>query len=91
MLHKAVHVLPILSLSLLALAGPLEQRDPAPGIIEDILTGFLSGVAQLIKDVLSGAKSGIDDTKSNKPAICLSAIDSCCVCELISQLICYNI
>ncbi|EDU45873.1 KatG Catalase peroxidase I [Pyrenophora tritici-repentis] len=80
MLYNSARVLPILALSLLASAGPLETREPVPGIIDDILTGVLSGVGQLIKDVLSGAKSAIDDTKSNKPLICsLLTTDKCCI------------
>lgn len=81
MFYKLIHALPLLSLALLTLAGPLERRDPTPGLIDDLLNGILSAVAQLIKDVLSGAKSGIDNNKSNKPALCLSSIDACCVCK----------
>ncbi|CAA9962145.1 hypothetical protein CFE70_005547 [Pyrenophora teres f. teres 0-1] len=80
MLYNSARVLPILALSLLASAGPLETREPVPGIIDNILTGILSGVGQLIKDVLSGAKSAIDDTKSNKPLTCsFLATDKCCI------------
>ena len=82
MLHRSARLLPVLALSLLASAGPLETRAPVPGIIDDILTGILSNVGQLIKDVLSGAKSAIDDTKSDKPLACsLLATDKCCVCK----------
>lgn len=85
MLHNSVRLLPVLALSLLASAGPLETREPVPGIIDDILTGILSGVGQLIKDVLSGAKSAIDDTKSNKPITCsIFTTDKCCVCKSTS-------
>ncbi|KAF2738347.1 ligninase LG6 precursor [Polyplosphaeria fusca] len=71
----------LLSLASVAVASPhsLDSRKPAPGLIEDILGGALSVVGQLIKDVLSGAKSGIDNTISSKPLLCLSAVDKCCV------------
>ena len=85
MFRKLALALPLLSLTFLALASPLEQREAAPGLIDDLLKGFLSQVAQLIKDVLTGAKSGIDNNKSNKPFICLSAIDSCCACTFVSN------
>ena len=78
--HNLVLALPLLSLTFLALASPFEQREAAPGLIDDLLKGILSQVVQLIKDVLTGAKSGIDNNKSKKPIICLSAIDSCCAC-----------
>ena len=91
MLHNSVRLLPVLALSLLASAGPLETREPVPGIIDDILTGILSGVGQLIKDVLSGAKSAIDDTKSNKPITCsIFTTDKCCVCKSTSQRSLYS-
>lgn len=83
MFHKLILLLPLLSFTFLALASPLEQREAAPGLIDDLLKGVLSQVAQLIKDVLSGAKSGIDDFKDNKPIICLSAIDQCCTCKSV--------
>lgn len=85
MFHKLILALPLLSLTFLALASPLEQREAAPGIIDDLLKGVLSQVAQLIKDVLSGSKSGIDDFKNNKPLICLPALDQCCVCKYFSS------
>ncbi|KAJ4341021.1 hypothetical protein N0V87_002060 [Didymella glomerata] len=78
MLHKLILALPLLSLTFLALASPLEQREAAPGLIDDLLKGALPELAKLIKDVLAGVKSGIDNNKSNKPIVCLSAIDSCC-------------
>lgn len=81
MFHKLILALPLLSLTFLALASPLEQREAAPGLIDDLLKGVLSQIQQLIKDVLAGVKSGIDNNKSNKPVICLTAIDSCCACE----------
>ena len=80
MLHKLILVLPLLSFPFLALASPLEQREAAPGLIDDLLQGALPELAKLIKDVLAGVKSGIDNNKSNKPFVCLSAIDSCCAC-----------
>ncbi len=78
MLRKLASALPLLTI---VLASPLEQREAAPGLIDDLLKGILPPVAQIIKEVLSGAKSGIDNNKSNKPVVCLSAIDSCCVCK----------
>ena len=80
MFHKLILALPLISLTFLVLASPLEQREAAPGLIDDLLKGILSQVAQVIKDVLAGVKSGIDENKSNKPIICLSATDSCCAC-----------
>ncbi|KAJ4990785.1 peroxidase [Stagonosporopsis vannaccii] len=85
MFHNLILALPLLSLTFLALASPLEQREAAPGLIDDLLKGVLSQVAQLIKDVLSGAKSGIDDFKNNKPLICLQTIDQCCVWYDVSK------
>jgi hypothetical protein len=82
MLNKLILTLPLLSLILLGNAGPLEQREAVPGLIDDLLDGVSSGVAQLIKDVLSGAKSGIDDFRDTKPLICLQSLDQCCVCKL---------
>ncbi|KAF1837970.1 heme peroxidase [Decorospora gaudefroyi] len=79
MLHRAKLVLPLLTLSILAVANPLEQREAAPGILEDLLKGVLSPIAQLIKDVLAGAKSAIDDEKSNKPWSCRLLKTQCCV------------
>lgn len=80
MLHKLIYTLPILPVTFLALASPLEQRLAAPGLIDDLLNGVLPEVGQLIKDVLAGVKSGIDNNKSNKPIICLPSIDACCAC-----------
>jgi hypothetical protein len=85
MLHNTKLALPVLSLSILALANPLEQREAAPqGLIESLLGGTLSGVAQRIKDVLGGSTSAIDDTESNRPMTCSLPIlnrDQCCVCK----------
>lgn len=74
---------PIVALSLLAAvasAGPLEAREPQLGLIDNLLTGILTPVTQLIKDVLAGTKSAIDDTKSNKPLTCSLSLlsDKCC-------------
>jgi hypothetical protein len=88
MLYRFIRVLPLLSLSLLALASPLEQRDPAPGLIDNLLNGILSAVSQLIKDVLNGVKSGIDNTKNNKPLLCLPSLDACCPCKSTIQPLC---
>ncbi|KAF9701023.1 hypothetical protein EKO04_000851 [Ascochyta lentis] len=85
MFYRIILALPFLSLTFLALASPLEQREAAPGLIDDLLRGILSQVQQLIKDVLAGAKSGIDNTKSNKPVVCLSVIDSCCAWYDVSK------
>jgi hypothetical protein len=86
MLRKVVLALPLLALSFLAVATPLEHRAPAPGLIEDLLKGVLSTIGQLIKDVLNGVKSGINNDISNKPLICLSTLDKCCVCEYNNAL-----
>lgn len=83
MFHNLLLALPVLSLTFLALASPLEPREAAPGTIDDLLKGVLPELAKLIKDVLAGVKSGIDNNKSNKPIICLSAIDACCACTLV--------
>lgn len=80
MLCYIVRSLPILSVALLATASPLEPleaREPAIGLVEDLLKGVLTPVGQLIGDVLSGAKSGIDNTIESKPLLCLNA---CCKC-----------
>lgn len=87
MFYKLIHALPLLALSLLALASPLEQREPTPGLIDNILNGVLSAVGQLIKDVLNGVKSGIDNAKTNKPLICLPSLDACCPCKSPIQLL----
>jgi L-ascorbate peroxidase len=55
----------------------LQQREAAPGLIEDLLNGKLPEIAQLIKDVLFGVKSAIDNNKW-KPPICPAFIDVCC-------------
>lgn len=81
MLRVFVSALPFISLALLAIASPLEQREASPGLIEDLLKGTLNAVQQLIKDILSGAKSGITDEISSKPLVCLSTVDSCCPCK----------
>jgi len=78
MLYKLKLALPLLSILILALANPLERREAAPGLIDDLLTGILSGIQQLISDVLKGVKSAIDNTKQSKPLICLPLLDSCC-------------
>jgi hypothetical protein len=84
MLRHTRLVLPLLTLFLLVVASPLEQREAAPGIIEDLLKGVLPAVAQLIKDVLAGVKSAIDDTKSNKPLTCSLSSNKCCACKSIA-------
>jgi hypothetical protein len=78
MLRKLVLALPVLSLTFLAIATPLQEREAAPGLIEDLLTGILTPLLQLIKDILNGVKSGIDDVLEDKPLICLN---SCCKCK----------
>lgn len=85
MLYNTKLALPLLSLSAVTFATPLEQREAAPqGLIDNLLGGNLNEVTQLIKDVLGGAKSAIDDTKSNKPLTCNVPVlnrDRCCVCK----------
>jgi hypothetical protein len=81
MLHNTIRALPVLLLATSAIATPLEQREAAPGLIEDLLTGILNPIQQLIKDIISGVKSGITDEISSKPLVCLQALDSCCVCK----------
>ncbi|KAF1956599.1 heme peroxidase [Byssothecium circinans] len=78
MLQKHISALPLLSLAFLAAAGPLEQREAAPGLIDNLLTGILTPLEQTIKEVLGGVKSGINDEISSKPPLCLTAIDACC-------------
>lgn len=90
MFHRLVLALPLLSLALLTLASPLEQREAAPGLIDDLLKGVLTEIGKLIKDVLAGAKSAIDNTKNNKPAICIPSIDVCCPCKFAFQLLYKN-
>lgn len=82
MFHKAVLVLPLLSLASPVFATPLEPREAAPGLIDGLLTGILDPIRQTIKDILSGAKSGVADGEvSSKPLVCLSSVDKCCVCK----------
>lgn len=83
MFHRLILALPLLSLAFLALASPLQQREPTPGLIEDLLNGKLPEIAQLIKDVLFGVKSAIDNNKW-KPPICPAFIDVCCPCTIPS-------
>lgn len=90
MIHRLILALAFLPLAFLALASPLEQREAAPGLIDDLLKGVLPELAKLIKDVLAGVKSGIDNNKSNKPIVCLSAIDSCCAC-MFAELLLFNL
>lgn len=82
MVRKALMALPLLGLALPAIAGPVEQREANPGLIDGLLTGVLSGLLQDLKDILAGLKSGVADGDiSDKPLICLSTVDKCCVCE----------
>lgn len=76
-------VITSLLLASVASAGPLEAREPVPGLIDDILNGALSPIAQLIKDILAGTTSAIDDTISSKPTTCSVPLlkDKCCVCK----------
>lgn len=80
MLKNLILALPLLSIAYLAVATPLDQREASPGLIDDLLGGLLSTVGQLIKDILTGVKSGISDEISSKPLLCLSAVDKCCIC-----------
>lgn len=77
MLHKLLLTFPLLSLAFLSLASPLEPR--APGLIDNLLTGVLSGIPKLIKDILDATVSGLSDQISSKPLSC--ALDACCICE----------
>ncbi|KAJ4300732.1 hypothetical protein N0V90_002820 [Kalmusia sp. IMI 367209] len=80
MFHKVFVALPLLSFALLAIATPLDPREAKPGIVEDLLNGVLNEIQQLIKDILTGAKSGVaDGVISTKPLICLNSVDKCCV------------
>jgi hypothetical protein len=82
MFRRALLALPLLSLASPAFATPLEQREAAPGLIDDLLTGVLDPILQTIKDILTGVKSGVADGEiSSKPLICLSTVDKCCVCK----------
>jgi hypothetical protein len=82
MLHNTMRTVPLLLLATSTIAKPLEQREAAPGLIEDLLKGVLSTIEQQIKDIITGVKSAISDEISNKPAICLQSLDKCCVCKL---------
>lgn len=79
MVRSTIFVLPLLALASPIVAGPLEQREAAPGIIEDLLKGALNSIQQSIKDIVSGVKSGITEEISTKPRLCLQSVDSCCV------------
>lgn len=66
----------------LATANPLERREAQPGLIDELLTGVLTPITQLITDVLSGTTSAIDNGISKKPFTCslpLLSSDKCCV------------
>ena len=78
MFGKPRLILSLLSVALFAAATPLEAREPAPGLIEDLLKGTLTPLTQLIKDILTGVKSGISNEIENKPILCLTA---CCKCN----------
>ncbi|KAH9879757.1 hypothetical protein J1614_001780 [Plenodomus biglobosus] len=68
----------------LATANPVERREAQPGLIDELLTGVLTPVTQLITDVLSGTTSAIDNGISKKPFTCslpLLSSDKCCVCK----------
>lgn len=78
MFGKLRLIFTLFSVALFAAATPLEAREPAPGLIEDLLKGTLTPIGQLIKDILSGVKSAISDEIESKPLICLSA---CCKCK----------
>lgn len=81
--RNLVLALSLSSLSLPAVASPLQAREADPGLIDALLGGVLIGIPKLIKDVLSGTISAIDDTRSNKPLTCSLSIlsDKCCVCK----------
>jgi len=81
MLYNAMRALPLLLLATLTIATPVEPREAAPGRIEDLLKGILNAVQKQIKEIITGAKSGITDEISNKPLVCLQAVDKCCVCK----------
>jgi hypothetical protein len=84
--HQVIFALPILSLCSLVLTSPLEKREPQPRLLDDLLNSIITPVTQLIKDVLDGTKSAIDDTRSNKPLTCsLLNADRCCVCESLAE------
>jgi hypothetical protein len=81
MFHNAIRTLPVLLLASSTIATPLERREAAPGLVEDLLNGVLNPIQQLIKDIITGVKSGITDEISTKPLVCLQSLDSCCVCK----------
>jgi hypothetical protein len=81
MLYNAMRTLPLLLLATTTIATPVDKREAAPGRIEDLLKGVLTAIQQQIKDIITGVKSGITDEISNKPLICLQAVDKCCVCK----------
>ncbi|KAH7401333.1 ligninase LG6 precursor [Pyrenochaeta sp. MPI-SDFR-AT-0127] len=81
MLRNIVLALYLSSLSLPILASPLQEREAAPGLIDELLGGVLVGIPQLIKQLLDGTKSAIDDTRSAKSLTCSLPLlkDKCCV------------
>ena len=100
MVHKAALAFPLLGLSLLASAGPLDRREAAPAaqsdmfddMIADVMgefDGVLGEVTQLVNEILDGSKSGIDDFKDEKPASCAGSKDKCCICEFAPEHV-YN-
>lgn len=84
MLRKVLLALPLLSLVYLAIASPLERREAAPALIDDLLNNALSGVGKLIKDILNGVQSGISDDMSVKGLVC---VEACCPCKRCAQRI----
>jgi catalase (peroxidase I) len=81
MLHRLFLTFPLLSLALIAFASPAPLEARAPGLIDDLLKGVLSGVTKLIKDILDGTVSGLDNVVASKPLLCL---DSCCKCNTLT-------
>lgn len=71
-------VLAALSAASVTASPVLEERQIIAGLLSNILKGTLTGVAGLIKDVLSGKISAMDDNVSAKPRLCL---DTCCACK----------
>lgn len=81
MFRNFILAFPLLSLAYFSIATPLQEREASPGLIDDLSKGILSPIEQILKDVLDGVKSAINNEISDKPLICLPALDPCCVCQ----------
>lgn len=87
MVHKAALAFPLLGLSLLVSAGPLQQREATPDWVDEEV-GYGS-VEKLYYEIIGGQKPAVDSNKEPKPETCgKSSKDKCCVCMLNQSRVC---